>query len=364
MLRPVPPAPPPRLLLAAAGVLCVLAACAKTSPPLPSAGTMRHFPIPWENAFPSDVAVDAEGRLWFTDRITHAVGMFDPATETFTRLETPTEKSAPYGMVAAPDGTLWFALSRGGGLGHLDPGEGVIREVPLAGLRLGPNLVAWSEGAVWFTARDERAFGRYDPATGATAVWTGRVPGKPYGIAATPDGQVWIGIYDGSHLYRVDEHQDSFTVIDVRERVRSSLSEERLAQLPPEVRERARWIQRAAGMRRIAAAPDGSLWVAEFGRGRVSGVRPGTGEWWRIATLDQPSEPYGITVDPWGRVWFAEKGNGALVVWDRAGAQRRTLRLPVAGGTVRHMVVDAERARVWLPLSDVGVIALVELGGG
>jgi streptogramin lyase len=174
---------------------------------------MRHYRIPWTDAFPSDVAVDGSGRLWFTDRLTHGLGVFDPTDATFERIETPTAKSALYGLIRTPDGMLWFGESNGGRLGRLNPGTGV----------------------------------------------------------------------------------------DVD------------------------------GDRRI-----------------------------HVETLSQPSRPYGITVDRRGWVWFAEQGNETIVVYDPRRRARRVLRLPVPGGTVRNIAVDDERGRAWLPLSDVGVIAMVE----
>ena len=115
-----------------------------------------------------------------------------------------------------------------------------------------------------------------------------------------------------------------------------------------------------AGIRRMVGAADGRIWVSAFTRGRVTGVDPKGGESVHVETLDQPSRPYGITADRWGRIWFSEQGNDDVVVYDPRTGDRRVIPLPVPGGTVRHIAVDADRRRVWLPLSDIGVIAVIE----
>lgn len=336
--------------------------CARRPPLLPESGTMEHYRIPWDNAFPSDVAVDDGGRLWFTDRLTHALGVFDPATEEFRRIQTPTGRSAPYGLVRAPDGALWFGESNGGRLGRLDPALGEITEVQIPELGKGPRLLVWAGNAVWFTAQRDGAYGRYVPSTGERRVWSGRIP-EPYGIAAV-DEQVWVASQGGSRVYRVDGSDgpvgsDSLPSLDLSMPAPIAVTEEQAARLPPERVERMRNRRRPAGIRRMAGGTGGRIWAAEYGRGRVTGVDPGVDERVHVETLSQPSRPYGLTADAYGRIWFSEQGNETLVVYDPRSGERRVLTLPVPGGTVRHIAVDEARRRVWLPLSDVGVIALV-----
>ncbi len=379
---PAAPAAPAALLALLLAAVGPGAGCAKAPPSLPESGALRYYRIPWADAFPSDAVVDTAGRLWFTDRLTHALGVFDPEAGSFQRIPTPTERSAPYGLVAGRDGALWFGESNGGRLGRLDPATGAITEVEV-GLSNGPQLLAWADGALWFTSVRDDAVGRYRPDTGGARpghvrIWRVRTPGlrhggrDPYGIAATPDGRVWVGRQGGSVLYRVDTLPDSVDTIDLRaltdtvdytEPAPQRVSAEAAERLPPEMIERMRNRRRGVGMRRVAAGPDGRLWVAGHGWGRVVGIDPETGEKRVLANLDSRSQPYAVAVDPWGRVWFSEQGNDAIVVYDPGADERRRMPLPLAGGTVRDMAIDAERGRIWLPMSDIGAIAVVELGG-
>ena len=385
------------LIVLVAGVAAAVEGCAKAPPPLPESGAMRYYRIPWPDAFPSDVVVGEDGRLWFTDRLTHALGVFDPGAESFRRIPTPTPRSAPYGLVAGPDGGLWFGESNGGRLGRIDPTTEAITEVEV-GLASGPQLLAWAEGTLWFTSLRDDAVGRYrpgagpgrepgaDPAQGAgpaapdVRIWKVAAPRlrrgleDPYGIAATPDGRVWMGRQGGSVLYRLDALPDSLELldfatlptlvdtVDFTEPAPIPITQQLLERLAPRTIERLRNRRRGVGMRRVAAGPDGWLWVAGHGHGRVVGIHPDRDEKRVLATLEPRSQPYAVTVDRWGRVWYSEQGTDAIVVYDPAADQRRRLPLPLPGGTVRDIAIDAERGRVWLPMSDIGAIAVVELG--
>lgn len=336
-----------------------LVGCATAPPVPPVPGAMHHYRIPWANAYPSDAVVDSRGRLWFTDRQTHAIGMYDPTDGTFRRVPTPTPSSVPYGITRGPGGDLWFGESSGGRLGRLDTATGAITEIPVD-LEHGPRLLAWSDGVAWFTSRRDGVVGRYDPRTDRTSIWRERIE-EPYGIAVDPDGRVWVGSKGGSSLHRVDLPADSSVVVDYSEPAPVRLSDEALRRLPPERAEELRSRRLEIGMRRVAAGPDGRLWAAGHGRGRVVGVDPDTGDKRTLATLDRRSGPYAVTVDPWGRVWYSEQGEDTVVVYDPRTGNRRRMALPLEGGTVRDVAVDASRGRIWLPLSDIGVIAVIEL---
>lgn len=273
--------------------------------------------------------MDSLGRLWFTDRLTHAIGMLDPETRRFTRIETPTPESAPYGITRAPDGTLWFGESNGGNLGRIDPATGALTEIPIPGLDAGPQLVVWARGAVWFTSKRDAAYGSYTPATARTWV-VEDVVREPYGIAAVGD-EVWIGSQRDRWLHRAAPANDV-----------------------------ARRIPLKAPARRMAGGDDGRVWLTQHGAGRVAGVDVESEQVTLIEVLAQPARPYGIDVDDEGRVWYAERGNNRVVIYDPRTGDRTSIPLPAPAATVRHIVVDTRRGRAWLPLSDGGLIAVVE----
>jgi hypothetical protein len=48
-----------------------------------------------------------------------------------------------------------------------------------------------------------------------------------------------------------------------------------------------------------------------------------------------------------------------IVVLDPAKDERRTAAIPTAMATARHLYVDEDRRRIWLPLSDGGRLGML-----
>ena len=73
----------------------------------PSAGNITEFPLPTSNSHPYEIAAGPDGKLWFTDTGSTAIGRISPSG-TVTEFPVPTPNSSPGGITAGPDGNLWF----------------------------------------------------------------------------------------------------------------------------------------------------------------------------------------------------------------------------------------------------------------
>ena len=358
------------LLLLPLGVV----GCARQPPSLPFPVQVSEYRIPWENAFPSDVAVDSVGRVWFTDRLTHVIGRYDPESRTFERYPTPTPKSAPYGLVSTPDGVLWFAESTAGRLGKVDVATGEIQEVPLPDLgHGGPHLLAYSGNRIWFTAREAGRWGWYDPATGAAASFpftvklqndvVRRTPSvRPYSIAAAPGGGVWIGTYDSYFLLRAWPGVDTLVQRALsRELAPDTAFARRITGVPDSVRIQVGRRFDRVGARRSTTDGRGTLWIADFLNGRVIRFRETPDTFVSYRSLERTAGPYGIAVDPWGRVWYDELRSGNLVVLNPRTGERTLIPVAHSGAAIRYIAFDKQRKRAWLPISDAGLLGMVQL---
>src|SRR5262249_15374453 len=76
------------------------------------------------------------------------------------------------------------------------------------------NTLAFDKnGIVWFTGQSG-VYGRADPATGRVNAWkTPKGPG-PYGIAATPGGDIWYASLAGDHIAKIDTTSGAVTVVE------------------------------------------------------------------------------------------------------------------------------------------------------
>src|SRR5580704_16457227 len=102
----------------------------------------------------------------------------------------------------APDGTVWLTAQSAGKLGRLDPATRAVTLFPLSKERRDANLNTATfdrQGVLWFTGQNG-VYGRLDPKSGAMAVFDAPRGIGPYGIATTPDGQVFFASLAGNYL--------------------------------------------------------------------------------------------------------------------------------------------------------------------
>jgi virginiamycin B lyase len=112
--------------------------------------------------------------------------------------------------------------------------------------------------------------------------------------------------------------------------------------------------------RRVATAPDGSLWVTLFGNGKLVQVDPVAMK--VVKEYQMPggdAGPYAVTVDGGGMVWANEIDTDTVVRLDPKTGNMRVVKLPSSNVGIRKMVVDA-RGRLWYMGSHNGRLGVVE----
>jgi virginiamycin B lyase len=186
------------------------------------------------SAGPQAVAVDGSGMVWFTEVNAGRIGRLDPRAGTLQRWDVPQRpqrlasgtsdgsssspnRTMPFDLALAADGGVWFGELAGGALGRLDPTTGHIALFPLADATAQVFAVALDgHGRVWFTDLAAGMLGVLDPATGR--IRTIPVPdllGNPaglYDLLVAPDGAVWCASVGANALVRYQPDQDTFTL--------------------------------------------------------------------------------------------------------------------------------------------------------
>ncbi|HEY4385767.1 MAG TPA: hypothetical protein VGN34_15025, partial [Ktedonobacteraceae bacterium] len=74
----------------------------------PATNTYSQWKVPTANAGPWDVAVDGHGTVWFTEHYSNKVGSFNTVTHKFHEIATPAHNSDPYGIVVDRSNNVWF----------------------------------------------------------------------------------------------------------------------------------------------------------------------------------------------------------------------------------------------------------------
>jgi len=252
---------------------------------------LEAYPVPSGHR-PHDVAPEADGtRVWYTAQGAAALGLLDPTTGEVETVPLG-DGSAPHGVVVGPDGAAWVT---DGGLNAVVRVDAETREVTAWPLeRGGANLNTGAfgpDGTFWFTGQGGVLGRLRDGADAVETIDAPRGPG-PYGIDATPGGDVYYASLAGSYLGRVVPDGDGFAaeVID-----------------PPTPDQ---------GARRVWSDSRGVLWVSEWRAGQVGRYDPAADAWqeWRLP--GEAPQAYAVYVDERDDVWLSDFGANALVRFD------------------------------------------------
>jgi virginiamycin B lyase len=139
-----------------------------------------------------------------------------------------------------------------------------------------------------------------------------RGPG-PYGIDATPEGEVWFVSLAGSYLARVDDATSGeITVFE-----------------PPTPNQ---------GARRVWSDSRGRLWISEWEAAQVGMYDPATDTWAEWQLPGPNSQPYSVYVDELDVVWLTDFGTNSLVRFDPRTETFDSFPLPTAGAAVRQQL--------------------------
>jgi virginiamycin B lyase len=295
---------------------------------LPSAAaaevTTQTFELPKGGGYPHDVAVSADGIVWYTAQRDGKLGRLDPATGKVDLIPLG-RGSAPHGVIVGPDGAPWITDSGTNSIVRVDPKTRDVKHWSLPEARGYVNLNTPSfdtRGRIWFTGQNG-VYGRLDPATGDMKVWDAPRGRGPYGIVTTPDGAVYYASLAGSHIARVDLDSGAAAVIE-----------------PP---------TRDQGARRVWSDSKGRIWVSEWNSGNVSAFDPTTKTWktWKLPG-DKP-RAYAVYVDDRDKVWLSEWTANAMVRFDPETETFEVFPSDRPGANVRQIL--GRPGEVWAPES-------------
>lgn len=330
---PTTPTPPASLAATAPAATATAPAASPAAPPPASAYRIQEFAVPPGSA-PHDVAPARDGGVWYTAQRSGALGWLDPTTGR-TKTIPLGRGSAPHGVITDRDGHPWLTDGGLNAIVRVDAGTSVVTTYPLPAGRPNANLntAAFdSAGVLWFTGQNG-IYGRLDPQTGAMEVFDAPRGRGPYGIAATPSGEIYYASLAGNHVARIDTTSGAATVLE-----------------PPTA---------AQGARRVWSDSKGNVWVSEWNAGQLGVFRPATqssAEWKLPGTRPQP---YAVYVDERDGVWVSDWGANAMVRFDPDAQQFTSLPLPTQDSTVRQIL--GRPGEVWLPLSGVDKLAVIRL---
>ena len=229
--------------------------------------------------------------------------------------------SRPHGVIIGPDGAPWVTDGGLNAIVRVDPVSLEVRVFPLPAGSADANLntaVFDPSGTLWFTGQ-AGVYGRLTLPDGTVEVFAAPGGRGPYGITATPQGDVYYASLAGSHIGRIDPTTTQATLLG-----------------PPTT---------GQGTRRVWSDSRGRIWSSQWNAGQVAVYDPATNGWqeWRLP--GERPQAYAVFVDDRDVVWLSDFGANALVRFDPASEAFSSLPLPSVPSDVRQ--IHGRPGEVW-----------------
>jgi virginiamycin B lyase len=289
------------------------------------------FQLP-EGAFPHDVAPAPDGKVWYSAQRNGALGILDPVTGQSREVKLG-PKSAPHGVILGPDGAAWLTDGGQNAIVRVDPQTDAVKvwKLPANSGYANLNTAAFDrDGVCWFTGQSG-FYGRLDPRTGEINVWKApRGPG-PYGIAATPQGDIYYASLAGNYIGKIDKATGSATVIE-----------------PP---------SKGQGARRVWSDSTGRIWVSEWNAGQLGLYDPKANSWREWKLPGERPKAYAVYVDDRDIVWVSDWGANAIVSFDPSTETFRSYPSSETAAGVRQIL--GRPGEVWVPESGLDRLMVI-----
>ncbi|HZZ94848.1 MAG TPA: hypothetical protein VFE23_19970 [Usitatibacter sp.] len=260
--------------------------------PPAQASEVKYFEVP-RGSHPHDVAPAPDGTVWYTAQPKGELGRLDPRSGRVERIPLG-NGSAPHGVIVGPDGAAWVTDGGLNAIVRVDSATQAVkayplpRDTPYANL----NTAAFDRnGRLWYTGQSGY-YGRVDPKTGEVKVWDAPRGAGPYGITATPSGDIYYASLAGDHIARIDIATGQARVIE-----------------PP---------TRGQGARRVWSDSKGRIWVSEWSAGQVAMYDPASNAWQEWHAPAKNAHVYAVWVDEADGVWLSEWSTSTLLHFDPA----------------------------------------------
>jgi virginiamycin B lyase len=279
-----------------------------------------------------DVAPASDRGVWYTAQASGHLGHFDPATGRSELIDLGTG-SKPHGVIQGPDKAAWITDGGQNAMVRVGWPDREVRKFPLPEGSPYANLNTCAfgrDGDCWFTGQSG-IYGKVDVKTGKVTTWDAPGGRGPYGICATPAGDVWYCSLAGSFIAQIDLATGDSTVVE-----------------PP---------TKDQGARRVWSDSRGRIWVSEWASGQLSMYDPKSKQWKAWMPPQKDAHTYAVYVDESDQVWTSEWTGNTTYRFDPSSEKFEAY--PMARPNARVRQILGRKGEVWLPESGTEHISVI-----
>ncbi|PYS18626.1 MAG: hypothetical protein DMG11_32925, partial [Acidobacteria bacterium] len=313
------------------------------------------FLLPKPEVEPHEIAVDAQGNAWITQRTGGKLGRLDVKTLEYQEFDPPPAASKTIrlnGIVSAPGGgQLWFL---DGGPNRrwfnydIKTAQFATYTLPKlkSGNASGNTMRVHPNGTVWLNSIAANQVIRLNPTTEQFSVFdvpSGVKAGRtanPYGMAIDGSGKIWFVENAMNQMGRIDPVTGKIDEFEVP--VKNA-------------------VPRKAGM-----DSEGNVWVGLHGAGILMKIDYKTTKMTLFTPPTEDAGVYSVQGDPKSKlVWFSEQHVDKIARFDPQTGTFTEFPLPNAESDHRRIDIDPNQPnRIWWTGNTSGRIGYIELLGG
>ena len=277
----------------------------------PVSKTFHQFPTPHGQYGIMGVVVAADNSIWFAEQYANYIGHYDPRSNHFTTYALPSINTpdpnnskqtlklplAPNELAIDAQGNVWFTEMNADAIGKLDTQSGKFTHYPLSSPRTVQQINPYGitidkSNMVWFTEAGKDAIGRLDPQTGALHIYSDPQPNTSFmEITSANTGQLWLTTFNASALIQFNPQTGTFASYHATANDGG-----------------------ISGMYGVAISPTNAIWVTVPAANAIARFDPQSKKFQYYTIPTGSVTPLGLVIDQHNTLWFTESAKDQLGV--------------------------------------------------
>jgi len=310
---------------------------------------IKEVVLPGELSSAQSIAIDASGRVWFSEKVGKKLASFDPQSNKFETFSLPSSwGELGFSKIAVgPQGDIWFTMHRWvenaqdpNMLGRFSPDDGYFTKYTLSIDSIPEDIFVASDGVIWFLANNKNSLYRVDPENFKIIGYS--IPtenASPRGITADAKGNIWFSEANANKIGKFVPEDEVFYEYDI----------------PTDF----------SNPGEITIDKDGRVWFVETTTNRLGVFYPDLLRFDEALIPTPKSSPNSIAADDNGRLWFLEYRANKVGVFDPVAAVFYEYDIPTFTSLPGQLVIDHQRSVLWFTQSNteakrLGMLSLQE----
>ncbi len=310
---------------------------------------IREVALPEGLSSAQSITIDAQGRVWFSEKVGKKLAVFDPQDNQFETFSIPSSwGEVGFSKIAVgPKGDIWFTMHRWVEnaqdptmLGRFSPADGYFTKYALSIDAIPEDIFVADDGVVWFVANNKNSLYRVDPDSfkiKGYAIPTANA--SPRGITADAKGNLWFSEANANKIGKFVPVDEVFYEYEV----------------PTDF----------ANPGEIAIDEAGRVWFVETTANRLGVFYPELLRFDEALIPTPKSSPNSLAIDDVGRLWFLQYRANKVGMFDPVSAVFHEFDIPTFTSLPGEMVIDHQRSILWFTQSNteakrLGMLSLQE----